>query len=548
MSSQVPGVYSKRRAFWSLNEDILKITILKTNTPYPSRKIRRIRACTHQRPQKIKDQYAVSRGLNTPYSRYGINIIFWKISNVVPTPRNPQYAVSNTWIRRDLDNSTINVLIPLDGWTSGLLMYRLPLSVIQLVLWIVDSRCSKYMTSNLQLLRNFIEKFMRTVRFRNDHFSTITRYGDYVQGDDFLIDSCDSNFYTISFSEMAASSLVCLMYKATSTKSWLWHHMLSHLNFGTINQLTSKDLVDGLPKFKYKKDHLCSACEQGKSKRASLSPKLVPSTESKLILLHMDLCGPMRVTKKLREFYAKLGIVYKTSIACTPQQNGIVERRNRTLVEAARTMLIFSKSLEFLWAEAIATACFTQDCSIVHTRYNKTPYELIRRRKPNIQYVYVFGSLCYPTNDCDDLGKMKPKADIGIVIGYSESSRGFHIYNRRTKKIMEMIYVKFDELTTMAFELTNNSAANTLDNENTSSSSSIIVEKDEAPQIVSSSAEQVTNEPNSPVLNENTDELIQEDDAEFDGNVFFNAPHTPMFEEAESSSTCQDPSNMHEFQ
>ncbi|GJS59297.1 DNA-directed DNA polymerase [Tanacetum coccineum] len=118
----------KRRAFWSLNEDILKITILKTNTPYPSRKIRRIRACTHQRPQKIKDQYAVSRGLNTPYSRYGINIIFWKISNVVPTPRNPQYAVSNTWIRRDLDNSTSNVLIPLDSWTSGLLVYRLPLS------------------------------------------------------------------------------------------------------------------------------------------------------------------------------------------------------------------------------------------------------------------------------------------------------------------------------------------------------------------------------------------------------------------------------------
>ncbi|GJW80891.1 reverse transcriptase domain-containing protein [Tanacetum coccineum] len=90
----------KRRAFWSLNEDILKITILKTNTPYPSRKIRRIRACTHQRPQRNKDQYVVSRGLNTPYSRYGINIIFWKISSVVPTPRNPQYAVSNSWIRR----------------------------------------------------------------------------------------------------------------------------------------------------------------------------------------------------------------------------------------------------------------------------------------------------------------------------------------------------------------------------------------------------------------------------------------------------------------
>ncbi|GKG11394.1 retrovirus-related pol polyprotein from transposon TNT 1-94, partial [Tanacetum coccineum] len=85
------------------------------------------------------------------------------------------------------------------------------------------------------------------------------------------------------------------MSKATSTKSWLWHQRLSHLNFGTINQLPSNDLVDGLPKFKYNKDHLCSACEQGKSKKASLPPKLVPSTESKLELLHMNLCGPMRV-------------------------------------------------------------------------------------------------------------------------------------------------------------------------------------------------------------------------------------------------------------
>ncbi|GJS84346.1 integrase, catalytic region, zinc finger, CCHC-type containing protein [Tanacetum coccineum] len=263
-------------------------------------------------------------------------------------------------------------------------------------------------------------------------------------------------------------------------------------------------------------------------------------------------------------FYAKLGIVHQTSIARTPQQNGVVERQNCTLVE---------------------------NRSIVHTRYNKTPYELIRGRKPNIQYFHVFGSLCYPTNDRDDLGKMKPKADIGIFIGYSESSRGFRIYNRRTKKIMETIHVKFDELTNMASECNNlepgmncmnfqdsskdsqsipsksdldnlfgplyeeyyatssqevsdNSAANTLDNEHTSSSSSIVVEEDEAPQIVSSSAEQVATEPNSLVLNENVDEFVQEDIA---GNVFYNAPPTPMFEEAESSSTYQDPSNMHEF-
>ncbi|GKB44683.1 retrovirus-related pol polyprotein from transposon TNT 1-94 [Tanacetum coccineum] len=199
--------------------------------------------------------------------------------------------------------------------------------VIQLVLWIADSRCSKHMTSNLSLLRNFVEKFIRTVCFGNDHFAAITGYGDYVQGnltichvyyveglghnlfsvgqfcdgdlevafcsnmcyvwnlegDDLLTGSRESNLYTISISESAASSLVCLMSKATSTKSWLWHRRISHLNFGTINQLTSKDLVDGLPKYKYNKDHLCSACE-GKSKKASPSLKNGSSTESKLEL------------------------------------------------------------------------------------------------------------------------------------------------------------------------------------------------------------------------------------------------------------------------
>ncbi|GKA16256.1 retrovirus-related pol polyprotein from transposon TNT 1-94 [Tanacetum coccineum] len=362
---------------------------------------------------------------------------------------------------------------------------------------------------------------------------------------------------------------------------------LSHLNFGTINQLTSNDLVDGLPKLKYTKDHLCSACEQGKSKKASLPPKLVPSTESKLELLHMDLCGPMRVASingkkyilvivddssrytgvyflrtkdealdmiidfvnqvqrnlkaqiltiqtdngtefkndKLQSFYAKLGIVHKTSIARTPQQNGVVERRNRTLIEAARTMLIFSKALEFLWAEAIVIACFTQNSSIVHTRHNKTPYELIRGRKRNIQYFHVFGSLCYPTNDRDDLGKMKPKADIGIFIGYSESSRGFCIYNHRTEKIMETIHNTMRRV----HKKCDDSAANTTDNDHTSSSSSIVVDQDDAPQIISSLDEQVATAPNSLVMNEVADEFVQEDVADFNGYMFHDAPQNLKF-------------------
>nr|GEY37601.1 retrovirus-related Pol polyprotein from transposon TNT 1-94 [Tanacetum cinerariifolium] len=114
------------------------------------------------------------------------------------------------------------------------------------------------------------------------------------------------------------------------------------------------------------------------------------------------------------------GIMQQFSTARTPQQNGVVKRRTRTLVKAARTMLIFSRLLEFVWAEAVATACFTQNRSIIHTRYNKTPYELLRGRKPNLEYFHVFGSLCYPTNDCDDLGKMKPKAYIGVFIEADE--------------------------------------------------------------------------------------------------------------------------------
>ncbi|GJX47625.1 retrovirus-related pol polyprotein from transposon TNT 1-94 [Tanacetum coccineum] len=126
-------------------------------------------------------------------------------------------------------------------------------------------------------------------------FLSNTCYVWNLEVDDLLTGSRDSNLYTISIFEMAASSLVRLISKATSTKSWLWHRRLSHLNFGTINQLKKKDLVDGLLKFKYNKNHLCLACEQGKSKKTSLPPKLVPSTESKLELLHMDLYGPMRV-------------------------------------------------------------------------------------------------------------------------------------------------------------------------------------------------------------------------------------------------------------
>ncbi|GJT17196.1 retrovirus-related pol polyprotein from transposon TNT 1-94 [Tanacetum coccineum] len=413
-------------------------------------------------------------------------------------------------------------------------------------------------------LFNVMQKFMGTVCFGNDHFAAITGYGDYVQGnltichvyyveglghnlfsvghfsdedlevafhsntcyvwnlegDDLLTSSRESNLYTISISELTASSLVCLMSKATSTKSWVWHRRLSHLNFGIINQLTSKNLVYGLLKFKYDKDHLCSVCEQGKSEKASSPSKLVPSTETKLDLIHMDLCGPMRVESINGKKY--ILVIVDDYSRYTWAQILKIRIDNGSKFKNEKLRLFYAK-LEFLWIEAITIACFTQNRFLVHTWYNKTLYELIRGRKPNVQYFHVFGSLCYPTNDHDDLGKMKPKVDISIFIGYFESSRGLRIYNCRTKKIMETIHVKFDELTAMAsecnnsgpglnclnfqdsskelneipsqqdldnlfgplyeeyyasstFEVSSNSAANTLDDEDTSSLFSIIIE------------------------------------------------------------------------
>ncbi|GJV37294.1 retrovirus-related pol polyprotein from transposon TNT 1-94 [Tanacetum coccineum] len=152
----------------------------------------------------------------------------------------------------------------------------------------------------------------------------------------------------------------------------------------------------------------------------------------------------------LREYYEKVGISHETSVARSLQQNGVVERRNRTLIEAARTMLIYAKAPLFLWAEAVATACYTQNRSMIRLRHGKTPYELLHNKPLDLSYLHVFGALCYPTNDSENLGKLQPKADIGIFISYAPTKKAFWIYNRRTRRIIETIHVDFDKLTAMA--------------------------------------------------------------------------------------------------
>ncbi|GJT11159.1 retrovirus-related pol polyprotein from transposon TNT 1-94 [Tanacetum coccineum] len=279
-----------------------------------------------------------------------------------------------------------------------------------------------------------------------------------LKGVDLLLGSRDTNLYIISLDDMLKSSPICLLSKASKTKSWLWHHRLSHLNF---------------------------ACALGKSKKTSYQPKVEDTNQEKLYLLHMDLCGPMRlasingkryilvivddysrftcvrflktkdeapaaiikcikniqvrlkatvrnvridngtefVNPTLREWYENVDIVHQTSVARTPQQNGVVERRNQTLVEAVRTMLIFSKALLFLWAKAINTSCYTQNRSLIRLRYNKTPYELMQDKKLDLSFFHVCGSLCYPTNNHEDLGKFDAKADTGIFLSAMASEQ-----------------------------------------------------------------------------------------------------------------------------
>nr|GEV75144.1 hypothetical protein [Tanacetum cinerariifolium] len=444
----------------------------------------------------------------------------------------------------------------------------------------------------------------RTVRFGNDHVAVILGFGDLqwgnilitrvyfveglghnlfsvgqfcdsnlevafrrntcfvrnLEGVDLLFGNRTTNLYTINLHKMASASPICLMARASSTKSWLWHQRLSHLNFDTINDLAKNDLVSGLPKFKYHKDHLCPFCEQGKSKRASHPPKPVPMRIS-------SINGKRYVLVIVDDYSRYTWVQFLRSKDEAPE----------TLVEAARTMLIFSRAPLFLWAEAIATACFTQNCSIIHRRFNKTPYELINGRKPDISFLHVFGALCYPNNDLEDIGKLGAKGDIGFFIRSSVDSCAFRVYNRRTKKITETINVSFDELLAMDFEqrslkpglqsMTSRQISSGLDLTYAPSTITTQQPTEDTTPTPTISFSQDTNFPNT---SQDVDELnslqkhaqqqgnqalIQPEtvvdnvlNAMFDANTFVNPFATPSTSVAESSSSQYvDPSNMHTF-
>nr|GFC16986.1 retrovirus-related Pol polyprotein from transposon TNT 1-94 [Tanacetum cinerariifolium] len=160
--------------------------------------------------------------------------------------------------------------------------------------------------------------------------------------------------------------------------------------------------------------------------------------------------GTEFLNQTLHAYFAAEGIHHQTSVARTPKQNGVVKRRNHTLVEAARTMLSATKVPLFFWAEAIATACFTQNRCLVIPRHEKIPYHIINDRKPSVKFFYIFGSLCYIVRDGENLDQMKEKGDACIFLGYSIQSRAYRVFNKRTRVIVETIHVNFDELPQIA--------------------------------------------------------------------------------------------------
>ncbi|GJZ61189.1 putative ribonuclease H-like domain-containing protein [Tanacetum coccineum] len=317
-----------------------------------------------------------------------------------------------------------------------------------------------------------------------------------------------NNMYSFNLENIVPSGgLACLIAKATIDESNKWHRRLGHVNFKNLNKLVKGNLVRGLPSKIFQNDHTCVACQKGKQHKASCKAKSVSSISQPLQLLHMDLFGPTSVrslnhktyclvitddfsrfswvfflrtkdetsgilkdfirqienqlnqkVKTIRcdngtefknrdfiEFCGSKGIKREYSNVRTPQQNGVAERKNRTLIEAAKTMLADSFLPNTFWAEAVSTACYVLNRVLVTKPQNKTPYELITGKIPIISYIRPFGCHVTILNTIDHLGKFDGKSDEGFLVGYSLQSKAFRVYNLETKRVEENLHITFLE-------------------------------------------------------------------------------------------------------
>ncbi|GKB47630.1 putative ribonuclease H-like domain-containing protein [Tanacetum coccineum] len=268
-----------------------------------------------------------------------------------------------------------------------------------------------------------------------------------------------NNMYSVDLKNIVPKGgLTCLFAKATSDESKLWHRRLGHLNFKTMNKLVKGNLVRGLPSKLFENDQTCVACQKGKQHRASstkdetsgILKSFITGIENlvdhKVKVIRCD-NGTEFKNKEMNQFCEIKGILRQFSVARTPQQNGVVERRNRTLIEAARTMLADSKLPTTFWAEAVNTTCYVQNRVLVVKPHNKTPYELFHGRTPTLSFMRPSGCPVTIFNTIDQLGKFDGKADEGFFVGYSLNSKAFRVFNSRTRIVEENLHIRFSEST-----------------------------------------------------------------------------------------------------
>ncbi|GJY08936.1 putative ribonuclease H-like domain-containing protein [Tanacetum coccineum] len=288
-----------------------------------------------------------------------------------------------------------------------------------------------------------------------------------------------SNMHNFDLKNVVPSrDLTCLFAKAIIDETKLWHRRLGHVNFKTMNKLVKGNLVRGLPSKIFDNDHTCVACQKGKQHKASCKAKLISSISQPLQMLHMDLFGPTSVRSINHKTYCLVvtndfsrfswvfflaskdetsGILkrfiieienqlnHKVKVIRTPQQNGVAERNNMTLIEAARTMLANSLLSTVFWAEVVKTACYVLNRVLVTKPHNKTPYELIIGKPPSISFMRPFGCPVTILNTLDPLGKFDGKAKEKFLVGYSVNSKAFMVFNSQTRKVEENLHVNFLE-------------------------------------------------------------------------------------------------------
>nr|GFA34845.1 hypothetical protein [Tanacetum cinerariifolium] len=312
----------------------------------------------------------------------------------------------------------------------------------------------RHMTGNRALLTNSVEKFLGTVRFGNNDFAMIAGYEDVVIGSMtikkvYYVEGLGHNLFSVGQFcdkglEVAFRKSTCFVRNEDGV-DLLTSDRSSNLYTIALNEVTSNSSAC-LPKMKFEKDHLCSACEQGKIYQKHYKSKTAFALNKPLYLLHMDLYGPMHVESTNGKRYVLVVLDDYSRYTWRVRTNNGTEFKNKTLAKLFDEVGI---TQHFSAAEAIATACFTQNRSIIHKRFDKTPYELMNKRKPNIKFFCVFRCRFYLLNDYEDVGKLKEKGDIGVFVRYSKESAAFRIYNKQTRKIHESVNVNFDEISKM---------------------------------------------------------------------------------------------------